>query len=278
MIFYLSSKHKHLCYKFHNWGIEKEGEVESEGEIGAEGHLGVAMAIDGEEDNPDDTPTEVREEESEEGDLRPGDEPHEEGDAEISTSDPLAFGEDDLDIEEWENQNRSENCVDDGDIEQGVIKWEEMREKGEWGSERVREEEGEKENTHGDEDLVWDLHEAEIIEDEDDCCECHQKEKTKPEPFVYFSEEEEMCVHEEYPGEEEKYPSRDLEEGIDGGYLLTAKPTLSSEENVWENWKEIEEWENVSTGWTTTPSRRDAPFLAVDTPNKYWCEAPKDGP
>lgn len=97
---FLSSKHEHPCHKFHNWGIEKEGEVESEGEIGSEGHLGVAMAIDGEEDDPDDTPTEIREEESKEGDLSPADESHKEGDTEISTSDPFTFGDDYLDIEE----------------------------------------------------------------------------------------------------------------------------------------------------------------------------------
>lgn len=116
-----------------------------------------------------------------------------------------------------------------------------MREKGEWGSERGREEEEEEENTHRDEDFVRYLHEAEIIEDKNDGCEGNQEEKTKPEPFVYFSEEEEMCVHEEYTGQEEEYSGGELEEGIDRRYFFPTKSTLSPEENVGENRKEIEE-------------------------------------
>lgn len=65
MIFYLSSNHEHPCHEIHNRGVEEEGEVKSEGEVGSEGHLGVAVAIDGEEDDPDDAPAEIREEESE---------------------------------------------------------------------------------------------------------------------------------------------------------------------------------------------------------------------
>lgn len=96
---FLSSNHEHPCHKIHNRGVKEEGEVESEREVGSEGHFGVAVTIDGEEDNPDDTPTEIREEESEQGDLGPGDESHEECDTEISATDPLTFGDDDLEVE-----------------------------------------------------------------------------------------------------------------------------------------------------------------------------------
>ncbi len=178
--FSLFSNHKHPCHKLHNRGVEKEGEVESEGEIGSEGHLGVAVAIDGEEDDSDDTSAEVGEEESEHGDFGSGDESHEEGNTEVSATDPFAFGEDNLDVEEWENQDRSDGRIDDGDIEESIIEWEEVGEKGEWYTERGCQKKEKEEDINGDENFVGDLHEAEIIEDKDDGCECDQEEKSEP--------------------------------------------------------------------------------------------------
>lgn len=152
-----------------------------------------------------------------------------------------------------------------------------MREEGEWSFERGCEEEEEEENTHGDEDFVRDLHETKIIEDKNDRCECHQEEKSESQPFVYFSEEKEMCVHEEHPGEEEEYTSSELEEGIDGGYFFSTKSTLASEESVGENRKEIEESEGVSARRTVTPTCGDATFFTINTPNEHRCETPEDG-
>lgn len=115
-----------------------------------------------------------------------------------------------------------------------------MGEKRERGSERGCEKEEEEEDIYRNEYLIRNLHETKIIKNKDNCCECHQEEKSEPEPFVYFSEEKEVCVHEKHPGEEEKYPSGELEEGIDGGYFFLTKSTFSPEENVGENRKEIE--------------------------------------
>jgi len=174
------SNHKHPCHKLHNRGVEKEGKVESEGEVGSEGHLGIAVAIDGKEDDSDDTSTEVGEEESEHGDFGSGDETHEEGNAEVSATDPFSFGEDNLDVEEWENEDRSDRCVDDGDIEESIIEEEKMGKKGEWYAERSYEEEEKEENINGDEDFIRDFHEAEIIEDKDDGGERDKEEKPEP--------------------------------------------------------------------------------------------------
>lgn len=271
------SDNKHPRKPLCNRCVEKEGEIESEGEIGSKRNFRVAILGIEEDNYSDDTSWKICKKKPEKRDLHTGHQSHKKGDSQIPATHPSPIRKENLEVKKEENPKSSGTGIDEGDIQDGIIRGEKMRKEREWNAEGDEKQEEKQEEVYRDQYLIRDFHKEKIIEDEYDGYEGDREEKTEFEVLSHDAEKQEICIHEKYPREEEEYPRCEFQQGIKERDFFPTKMAFSSEADIRKNRQKIRNGEYMPAVGTVAPPRPYTTLLGMNPPNQDRCETPENG-